>query len=192
MLWHGLPTVPLRRPEVSLAAAASAKIPPCRGSDWDSSAMECYRVTEDAAVYFVTYTVVEWLPVFVSERECRIVTDSLNYCHENKALHTNGYVIMPTHLHAILFDADFRSDRLVRSLAGFRKFTGRQLCDYCETHDSGSRADTRRPSSRSGSGSRSWTTFTRIHAAKAWCCARSTGDSRRPPIGCRTDRRRAR
>jgi len=96
--------------------------------------MECYRVTEDAAVYFVTYAVVEWLPVFVSEGACRIVTDSLNYCHENKGLHTNGYVIMPTRLHAILFDADFRSDRLARSLADIRKFTGRQLCDYCETH----------------------------------------------------------
>ena len=28
---------------------------------------ERYRITDDAHVYFVTYNIVEWLPVFVSE-----------------------------------------------------------------------------------------------------------------------------
>jgi len=38
---------------------------------------------------------------------------------------------MPTHLHAILFDAAFDAERLGRTWADFRKFTGRKLADFC-------------------------------------------------------------
>ncbi|HEX5808119.1 MAG TPA: hypothetical protein VFY25_05595, partial [Anaerolineales bacterium] len=44
------------------------------------------------------------------------------------------YVIMPTHLHGILFDAEFNSERLKQTLNDMRKFTGRQLLDYCNGH----------------------------------------------------------
>lgn len=96
--------------------------------------MERYRIQPDAAVYFVTYSVIEWLPVFVSQDACRIVVDSLTFCQRNKGLRVNGYVIMPTHLHAIVFDKDFDSGRLLSSLADFRKFTGRSLSDFCCQH----------------------------------------------------------
>ena len=49
----------------------------------------------------------------------------------NKSLRINAYVIMPTRLHAILFDSNFDGERLRQSLADFRKFTGRQLSDHC-------------------------------------------------------------
>lgn len=93
--------------------------------------MERYRIHSESALYFVTYTVVDWLPVFVSEDACRIVTESLDFCHHNKGLRVNAYVIMPTHLHAIVFDQEFDTDRLQASLADFRKFTGRSLSDFC-------------------------------------------------------------
>ena len=94
--------------------------------------MERFRIHPEAAVYFVTYSVVEWLPVFIREATCKIVTDSLTFCHHQKQLRINAFVIMPTHLHLILFDGDFDSERLTRTLADFRKFTGRQLSDYSE------------------------------------------------------------
>jgi REP element-mobilizing transposase RayT len=96
--------------------------------------MENYRVHTDGSVYFLTYSIVEWLPLFVSEASCKIVTDSLIYCQETKHLRINAYVIMPTHLHLIAFDSEFDSKRLLRTLADFRKFTGRQLSDYCIKH----------------------------------------------------------
>jgi len=34
----------------------------------------------------------------------------------------------------IVFDADLDSARLARALTDFRKFTGRQLSDYCQGH----------------------------------------------------------
>jgi REP element-mobilizing transposase RayT len=96
--------------------------------------MERYRIHAEAAVYFLTYSIVDWLPVFVSEASCKIVTDSLTFCHRDKHLRVNAFVIMPTHMHLIAFDADLDSERLSRSLAEFRKYTGRQLSDYCLGH----------------------------------------------------------
>lgn len=48
--------------------------------------MEKYRIVSDVGVYFVTFTVVEWLHVFTDEPSCKIITDSLNFCHEKKFL----------------------------------------------------------------------------------------------------------
>jgi REP element-mobilizing transposase RayT len=96
--------------------------------------MERYRFYADGAVYFVTFCVVDWLPVFVSEHACRIVADSLNFCHRTKGLRINAYVIMPTHFHAILFHESFHAGQLETVVTDFRKFTGRELCDYCDRH----------------------------------------------------------
>jgi hypothetical protein len=96
--------------------------------------MEGYRIHEEAVVFYLTYSIVEWLPVFVSQSSCKIVTDNLAFCHREKDLRTNAYVIMPIHVHLIVFDADLDSERLVRTLADFRKYTGRQLSDYCIHH----------------------------------------------------------
>ncbi|MFQ5419845.1 MAG: hypothetical protein ACE5EY_05730 [Anaerolineae bacterium] len=71
--------------------------------------MEVFKIYEGTAIYFLTFTIVQWLPVFVSEEPCLIITDSLNYCHHHKGLRINAFVIMPTHLHLIVFDAEFRS-----------------------------------------------------------------------------------
>jgi len=96
--------------------------------------MESYRILPDVPVYFVTFSVVEWLPIFIAEKSCQIVAESLNYCHREKSLRVNAYVIMPTHLHAIVFDADFKSERLKDALTNFRKFTGRRLADFCDMY----------------------------------------------------------
>ena len=93
---------------------------------------EDYKIVDDAYVYYVTYSIVQWLPVFISADACKIVTNSLNFCYENKSLCTSAFVVMPTHIHAILFDKEFDNQRLAKSLAEFRKFTGRSLCDFCD------------------------------------------------------------
>ena len=94
--------------------------------------METCQIQDGAAVYYLTFTVIEWLPVFIAEEPCLIVTESLNYCHNHKALRINAYVIMPTHVHLIVFDQDFDNERLRRTLRDMRQFTGRQLADFCQ------------------------------------------------------------
>jgi putative transposase len=94
--------------------------------------MERFRFDVDSSVYFVTFTIVEWLPVFISQDVCHIIVESLNHCHEHKELRTNSYVVMPTHMHANLFDAQWDSKRLEATLHDFRKYTGRRICDYVD------------------------------------------------------------
>jgi len=97
-----------------------------------------YRITEGMGVYFVTFTIVDWLPIFIDETAGEIVTASLNHCIQHKNLRVIAYVIMPTHLHAILFDEDFNPQRLNKTLTEYRKFTGKQLSIHVDTHYSGS------------------------------------------------------
>src|SRR5207237_1108420 len=88
----------------------------------------------DGTLFYVTFTVVDWLPVFVSEAAFKIITESLNFCHRQKGLRTNAYVVMPTHLHGIFFHETFQAKPLENVLTDFRKFTGRQLADFSQTH----------------------------------------------------------
>ncbi|KAA3661075.1 MAG: hypothetical protein DWQ04_17495 [Chloroflexi bacterium] len=96
--------------------------------------METCQIQEGVAIYYLTFSVIEWLPVFISKETCLIVTESLNFCHHKKSLRINAFVIMPTHIHLILFDADFNVDRLRKTLRDMQKFTGRKLTDYCDQH----------------------------------------------------------
>jgi putative transposase len=113
---------------------------PCRNVDLRSPPqaynlhMERYRIVAGVGLYYVTFTTVEWLPVFIDETVCKIITDSLNFCINNKSLMINAYVIMPTHLHMLVFDKEFNAERLKHTLDDMRKFTGRQLLDYSARH----------------------------------------------------------
>jgi REP element-mobilizing transposase RayT len=92
--------------------------------------METFKIHDAATVYFVTYSVVDWLPVFTTGTACQLLTQSLTFCHQQKGLRINAYVIMPTHFHAIIFDKDHNNENLVAALDAFRKFTGRALADH--------------------------------------------------------------
>ncbi|HLN28159.1 MAG TPA: hypothetical protein VK395_10485 [Gemmataceae bacterium] len=96
--------------------------------------MEHYRFHPDGALFYVTFTIVDWLPVFVSAEACQIVTESLLYCHQHKGLRINAYVIMPTHMHGIFFHESFTAKALEHTLTDFRKFTGRRVADFSTKH----------------------------------------------------------
>jgi putative transposase len=164
--------------------------------------MERYRIVKDISLYYITFTIVEWLPVFIDETACEIVTDSLNYCIHNKFLGVNAYVILPTHLHAILFDIHFDAERLKHTLDDMRKFTGRRLAAHAalhlpkvcrgalqenagkdRQHRFGSRLSTRWGSRAHISGNKILTIRVTISVGKDWCGARRTGGFCQPKPG---------
>lgn len=118
--------------------------------------MEALRITEDACLYFLTYSVIEWLPVFVSEEPCRIITDSLNYCHQEKNLQISAFVVMPTHLHLIAYDGELDNTRLAQTLMDMRKFTGHRLVAYCQQHMPAAFAATLRNTQRTDRANQFW------------------------------------
>jgi len=96
--------------------------------------MERYKISEGAVIYYVTFSVTQWLPIFVRQQPCMIVVDSLNHCIREKGLLVGAYVLMPTHLHAVIGDRDEDVSRLAGTVNDLRKFTGRELANWCDQH----------------------------------------------------------
>jgi putative transposase len=86
-----------------------------------------YRINDPHAAYFVTATVVSWLPVFTSRARCDILVESLEYCRKNKGLEIFAWVILDNHLHAIL-----SAGELPQVLADFKRHTARSLVEHLE------------------------------------------------------------
>ncbi|MFN8323466.1 MAG: transposase [Chitinophagales bacterium] len=61
-----------------------------------------YFISDQNAVYFVIFTVVDWVDVFTRTVYKNIITDNLNFCIENKGLEVYCWCLMSNHLHAIL------------------------------------------------------------------------------------------
>ena len=64
--------------------------------------MRRFKIHENGYPYFISASIVKWLPVFVNQKTCDIIINSLNYCRGNKGLRIHSYVIMPTHIHLIV------------------------------------------------------------------------------------------
>src|SRR6478672_2782794 len=58
-----------------------------------------YRFGENDHAYFLTCTVVGWLPVFTRPETVQFLYDSWRFLHENQRLTIYGYVILENHLH---------------------------------------------------------------------------------------------
>ncbi len=85
-----------------------------------------YRVfTDQHYAFFITWTVVDWLPLFDHAPYRKIVLDALNYLRTNKNTQLNAFVIMSTHLHAILWPEIGTS--LSDVTRDFKRFTSREI-----------------------------------------------------------------
>lgn len=61
-----------------------------------------YQLYDQHAVYFVTFTIVDWVDLFSRKIYRDIVMESLAYCCREKGLEVYGYVIMTNHVHLLL------------------------------------------------------------------------------------------
>lgn len=81
-----------------------------------------YRIVEPDGLYFLTCTIVDWIPVFQSHANFEIITNSLTFCRTNKGMRLYTYVIMENHLHLIAGAPDLSA--VVRE---FKSFTAREI-----------------------------------------------------------------
>jgi putative transposase len=61
-----------------------------------------YKIRDQDKLYFVTFTVIQWLDVFSRRHYRDIFLDSLRYCQKNKGLEICAYCIMTSHIHLII------------------------------------------------------------------------------------------
>ena len=75
--------------------------------------------------YFVTWTLVEWVHLLDREPYLYIILDSLNYLRTEKKTQLNAFVIMSSHIHAILWpEIGINLSDVTRD---FKRFTSRKI-----------------------------------------------------------------
>jgi putative transposase len=83
-----------------------------------------YRFDSERRPYFLTCTVVGWLPVFTRPDCVQFILDSLAFLQREHRLTLLAYVIMENHLHLIA-----SADELSKEIGSFKSFTARQIID---------------------------------------------------------------
>jgi len=60
-----------------------------------------YKFYNTGCPYFLSCTIVGWLPIFANPDIMKITTEALASCQSESGLRLHGYVIMKDHLHLI-------------------------------------------------------------------------------------------
>ena len=84
-----------------------------------------YTITESEGIYFLTITIVDWLPVFIGVAPCEIVLESLLFCRKQKGLRLYAYVLMENHLHLVAEAPD-----LTGCVQSFKRHIARSLINW--------------------------------------------------------------
>jgi putative transposase len=98
-----------------------------------------YKIRNQEGLYFVTFTVVQWIDLFTRPVFAEIVVDSLNFCVRKKGLQVHCWVLMPNHFHGILSAAE--SLNLSDIIRDFKKFTAGKILKELEKSDYESRKE---------------------------------------------------
>lgn len=89
-----------------------------------------YRVRNPEEIYFVTFTIVDWIDIFTRPAYKQLIVDSLIYCQQNKGLEIYAYCLMTNHLH-LLVSAQ-QPANLPDIIRDFKKHTNKQIIKLIE------------------------------------------------------------
>ncbi len=100
--------------------------------------MSAYKFNDDRGLYFVTFTVVEWIDVFTRKDYVTIILDSLKHCQKEKGLIIYAWVVMSNHLHLIISREGSGND-ISAIVRDFKKYTSTQIIKAIENNPRESR-----------------------------------------------------
>jgi len=88
---------------------------------------EDYTIADQNAVYFLTFTITDWMDIFTRSCFRMIIVDSLNYCIGNKGFTIYAWCLMSNHIHLVAKANDgFRLSDIIRD---FKKFTAKKIIE---------------------------------------------------------------
>jgi len=92
---------------------------------------ENYRVEKQDAVYFLTFTVTDWVDVFTRLNYRSIIVESLAFCRKNKGLKLYAWCLMTNHIHLVCsVDQPFRMTDFIRD---YKQFTAKNVLHDIQT-----------------------------------------------------------
>ena len=89
-----------------------------------------YKIFDQAPPYFLTHTIVSWVPVFTRRPYFDLIIETLRYCRENKGLKLFAWVILDNHMHMLA-----ASDQLSKTMKEFKSFTAREIIKLAQAGD---------------------------------------------------------
>jgi len=90
-----------------------------------------YFIKDQNSVYFLTFTVVDWVDVFTRKEFKIVIVDSLNFCVFNKGLEIYAWCLMSNHLHLICRAVE--GCRISDIIRDFKKFTAKTILHKIKT-----------------------------------------------------------
>ena len=98
-----------------------------------------YKIRDQEKLHFVTFTVVNWIDVFVRIEYKDIVVHSLNYCIDKKGLEVFVWCIMTSHIHLIVgTKGDNKLEDIIRDI---KRHTSKKLLSAIFENPKESRKD---------------------------------------------------
>jgi len=84
-----------------------------------------YSIRDQEGLYFLTFTVVDWIDVFTRPQYKDLILDSLRFCQQKKGLKLFAYCLMPNHLHLVARVVE--GGNLSAVVRDFKKYTSYAL-----------------------------------------------------------------
>ena len=98
-----------------------------------------YKVRDQDKLHFVTFTVIQWLDVFIRREYKDILLDSIRYCQQHKGLEVWAYCIMSSHAHWIL--GRHGEPSLEGIIRDIKKYTSTKIIEAISTNEHESRRE---------------------------------------------------
>jgi putative transposase len=86
-----------------------------------------YKIHDSEGVYFLTSTVVEWIPIFTSKPYFDILISSILYCQKNLSLSVFAYIILDNHFHMVCL-----APELSKVLQSLKRHTAKMIIGQLE------------------------------------------------------------
>lgn len=97
-----------------------------------------YTIKDQGALYFVTFTVHQWVDVFTRPLYREILLESLQYCQTTKGLNIYAWVLMSNHIHLIV---SAKHENLSDVIRDFKKYTAKKIVEAIRSNKQESRRE---------------------------------------------------
>src|ERR1700761_3166257 len=90
-----------------------------------------YKFLNSEGLYFISFSTVYWVDVFVRRVYFDCLIENLNYCVTNKGMEIYAWCIMPSHVHLVFRSNIQKPEELMRD---FKSHTSKQLIELIENN----------------------------------------------------------
>ena len=98
-----------------------------------------FKIRDQEAVYFVTFTIIQWLDIFIRSEYRDVFLDSIRYCQKHKGLEVYAYCIMSSHVHMIV--ARHGKQNLEHVIRDIKKYTCLKIIEAINNNPQESRRE---------------------------------------------------